>query len=150
MRHLLTAAAVCAVLALAGCGGDEVPDGTGPDPVTSSSAAPEPSPEEPATPTFTAPGDPAFCEVAADDTLDTAEPGTQEYADGTAALAAAAPDEIADAAENLRVLGEVQLGLGTDGTADELQVAMTERGIDVITLLDAFARVGGYIDTCEA
>ena len=149
MRHLLTAAAVCAVLALAGCGGDEVPDGTGPDPVTSSSAAPEPSPEEPATPTFTAPGDPAFARWPP--TTPSTPPSPARRSTPTApALAAAAPDEIADAAENLRVLGEVQLGLGTDGTADDLlQVAMTERGI-VITLLDAFARVGGYIDTCEA
>ncbi len=148
MRHLTRGPAPVAlalgaavVLAVSGCGGDE-PEAGPSAPAATSSAAPS---EEPS-----GGGDPEFCAVAADDTLDTAQPGTQEYADGTAALADAAPPELAEATETLRTLGRVQLGLGTDGTAEELEAAMTAEGIDAATLLGAFGAVGEYIETCGA
>lgn len=141
MRHLVRrplrfalVLGAAAPLALAGCAGEE-PRNAPPAPAESVSA--------------TGGGDPEFCAVAADDTLDTAQPGTQEYADGTAALADAAPPELTEATETLRTLGRVQLGLGPDGTAEELEAAMTELGIDAATLVGAFAAVGEYMDTCN-
>ena len=136
VRQVLGAIGAVAVLALSGCGGEEPPAAPSAAPSASGSAA--------------GGGDPAFCAVAEDDALDTAQPGTQEYADGTAALAEAAPPELTEATQTLRTLGEVQLGLGTDGTAEELEAAMTARGIDAATLLGAFAAVGEYIETCNA
>jgi len=163
VRHLLRrpplavlAVGTAAVLALSGCGGDEpdaaAPSATSPSATSPSATSPSASssPSASGSPSLGGGGDPEFCAVAADDTLDTAQPGTQEYADGTAALADAAPPELTEATETLRTLGQVQLGLGTDGTAEELEAAMTEQGIDAATLLGAFAAVGKYIDTCDA
>lgn len=150
MRQLMSVLAVVAVLVLSGCGGEQeqTQDGPGSPQASSTSSAPQTSPA--ASPSAPAsPGDPAFCAVAADDSLDTAQPGTQEYADGTAALADAAPPDLQESAEVLRTLGQVQLGLGTDGTPEELQAAMDAEGIQGPALIAAFAAVGAYIDTCD-
>lgn len=147
MRQLMSVLSVVAVLALSACGGDDeqTQDGPGSPQTSSTSSAPETSASGAATP-----GDPAFCAVAADDTLDTAQPGTQEYADGTAALADAAPPDLQESTEVLRTLGQVQLGLGADGTPEGLQVAMEAQGITGPTLIAAFATVGAYFDTCQS
>ncbi len=150
MRQPMSVLSVVAVLTLAACGGggdtEQARDDPGAPRASSTSSAPQTSAPPSAAAT---PGDPAFCAVAADDSLDTAQPGTQEYADGTAALADAAPPQLRESTEVLRTLGRVQLGLGTDGTPEELQVAMDAQGIQGPALIAAFADVGAYIDTCD-
>ncbi len=153
MRPLMTVLTVAAVLVLSGCGGGDEPEAT---PATSSATAEPSAPESSAAETSaaepsgtTTPGEPEFCAVAAEDSLDTAQPGTQEYADGTAALDDAAPEELKESTAVLRTLGEVQLGLGTDGTPEELQAAMEAEGVAGPALIAAFSAVGEYIDTCD-